>query len=98
MLLLTTMFLGLILNEVNGSCRKLMTEVAKEAGNARTKQEKYTAALDMYCLAIRLDPDNLSALNNRALIHLMVNPCSPACRGWWQSLLCKLQCCRPQGG
>ncbi len=77
----TRLFLRVVLDKFNGSCRKLMTEVAKEAGNARTKQEKYKAALDMYCLAIRLDPDNLSALNNRALVHLMVSPRRPACRG-----------------
>ncbi len=53
-----------------------MTQAAKEAGNLCSTGGKHQEALERYTLALTLDPDNITALSNRAKMHLVVRPCT----------------------
>ena len=51
-----------------------MTQAAKEVGNLCSTGGKHQEALERYSLALILDPGNITALSNRAKMHLVVRP------------------------
>lgn len=49
------------------------SEVEKNKGNEAYKKRDYATALEHYTAAIKLDPDNLAARNNRSMAYLALN-------------------------